>query len=272
MKKYFLWSIALLLGGGLFSCTQAGSAQRPEPVARHVILIGSDGFSSAVMRAHPGAFPNIGKLMAEGSYTLERRSVLPSSSAVNWASMLMGAGPELHGYTTWGSKVPDLPSRVVNEDGLFPGICRLIRNAYPDAQMGCGYTWPTIGCLYEQKAVDWNYNSTEEHHLADSMALYIAEKKPQFAFMAFDKPDGTGHKFGWESEEYFEMCKTIDGYVGRIMEAVERAGIGDNTVVIFTSDHGGIDKGHGGITMQEMEAPFVVWGKGSKRDIKSKRA
>ena len=74
----------------------------------------------------------IEKLMREGSYTLERRSVLPSSSAVNWASMLMGAGPELHGYTTWGSEVPDLPSRVIGKDGLFPGICGAIHEVCCD--------------------------------------------------------------------------------------------------------------------------------------------
>lgn len=51
--------------------------------------------------------------MDAGCYTLKKRSVLPSSSAVNWASMFMGAGPELHGYTEWGSKTPELPSRVV---------------------------------------------------------------------------------------------------------------------------------------------------------------
>ena len=33
--------------------------------------------------------PNVKKLMAEGSYTLKKRSVLPSSSAVNWGSMYM---------------------------------------------------------------------------------------------------------------------------------------------------------------------------------------
>ena len=111
--------------------------------AKYVVLIGSDGFSSDVVRAHPGAFPNIEALMKNGSYTLERRSVLPSSSAVNWASMLMGAGPELHGYTTWGSQVPDLPSRVIGKYGLFPGICGAIRDARPDAVMACGYNWPT---------------------------------------------------------------------------------------------------------------------------------
>ena len=86
--------------------------------ARYVVLIGSDGFSSAVVRAHPGAFPNIEKLMREGSYTLERRSVLPSSSAVNWASMLMGAGPELHAVFIGNSRAT-LSFVLLNRNGLM---------------------------------------------------------------------------------------------------------------------------------------------------------
>ena len=57
--------------------------------------------------------PTVKGLMAKGCYTLQKRTVLPSSSAVNWASMFMGAGPELHGYTQWGSRTPELPSRVI---------------------------------------------------------------------------------------------------------------------------------------------------------------
>lgn len=65
--------------------------------------------------------PAIKSLMTNGCYTLHSRSVLPSSSAINWASMFMGVGTELHGYTTWGSKTPEIPSREVNERGsLLP--------------------------------------------------------------------------------------------------------------------------------------------------------
>ena len=233
--------------------------------AKYVVLIGSDGFSSDVVRAHSGAFPNIEALMKNGSYTLERRSVLPSSSAVNWASMLMGAGPELHGYTTWGSQVPDLPSRVIGKYGLFPGICGAIRDARPDAVMACGYNWPTIGCLYEQKAVNINSNVPSDPALADSMCLYIGREKPLFTFIAFGEPDETGHRCGWESDEYFEMCKQIAGYVGKIMETLEKNGMKDDAIVFFTADHGGTGKGHGGISMKEMETPFVVCGKGIKQ-------
>ncbi|PIG95580.1 hypothetical protein CS542_10765 [Pedobacter sp. IW39] len=43
---------------------------------------------------------------------LKARTVLPSSSAVNWASMLIGAGPTEHGYIPdrSGSEIPSVKS------------------------------------------------------------------------------------------------------------------------------------------------------------------
>lgn len=55
---------------------------------KHVILIGIDGFGAYAL---PDAdMPVLKQLMLTGSWSLKARSVLPSSSAVNWASMLMG--------------------------------------------------------------------------------------------------------------------------------------------------------------------------------------
>ena len=60
--------------------------------AKHVVLIGLDGWGA--YSVNKAEMPNVKKLMEEGSYTLKKRSVLPSSSAVN------GSGPGtswLHG-------------------------------------------------------------------------------------------------------------------------------------------------------------------------------
>lgn len=263
MKK-FLFSITLLTLSlfTFISCSETPATPTTPP---NIILIGSDGFSSTVIRKNPGAFPNIEKLMQEGSYTLERRSVLPSSSSVNWASMLMGAGPEIHGYTTWGSQTPELPSRVIGKYGIFPSITGLIGDNYPEAKMGCAYTWSTIGCLYEQEPVSWNFNAPDDQALTEQICSYIENEKPLFSFISFGEPDGIGHGIGWETEEFIEGCKVIDKYVGDIINSVKEAGMYDNSVIIFTSDHGGIGTGHGGKTMDEMEAPFIVAGKGIKK-------
>ena len=77
----------------LFITFQLNSA----PKVKHVVIIGCDGFGAyAYEQAN---IPNIKALAAKGSFCPAMRTVLPSSSAVNWASMLMGAGPTMHGYT-----------------------------------------------------------------------------------------------------------------------------------------------------------------------------
>ena len=57
----------------------------------------------------------------------------------------------------------------------------------------------------------------------------------------------------------------LDGYIGQIIQAVKDAGIYDETIFIVTADHGGVNKGHGGKTMLEMETPFIICGKNVKK-------
>ena len=128
--------------------------------AKHVVLIGLDGWGA--YSVNKAEMPNVKKLMEEGSYTLKKRSVLPSSSAVNWASMYMGAGPELHGYTEWGSQTPELPSRVVNKHGIFPTVFSLLRESDPKAEIGCICEWAGIRYVVDTLALSYDKNITEK--------------------------------------------------------------------------------------------------------------
>ncbi len=261
-KRNIIWLAALVLAA-FTSC----SASEAAPKAEHVILIGLDGWGAySVGKAD---MPNTKKLMQEGAYTLKKRSVLPSSSAVNWASMFMGACPELHGYTEWGSKTPELPSRVVNEHGIFPTIFQLYRDARPEAEIGCLYEWDgikylvdTLSLSHHALAPDYQKNPTA---LVDRSVQYITEKKPNLLAVIFDNPDHVGHADGHDTPAYYEKLKELDGYVGQIVAAVKEAGMLDNTIFIVTADHGGINKGHGGKTMSEMETPFIISGKNIKQ-------
>lgn len=237
--------------------------------AKHVVLIGLDGWGAySVQQAD---IPTIRQLMADGSYTLEKRSALPSSSAINWASMFMGAGPELHGYTQWGSKTPELPSRELNEHGIFPTIFQLLRDAEPDAEIGCLYEWAGIKYLVDTLALSHHaqapdYNKHPEA-LCGMAETYIKEKKPHLLAVCFDNPDHVGHQAGHDTPEYYAKLKELDGYVARIVQAVKDAGMLKQTIFILTADHGGIDKGHGGKTMQEMQTPFIISGKNVRKGL-----
>lgn len=233
---------------------------------KHVVLIGLDGWGAySVPKAN---MPNVKSLMEKGSYTLESRSILPSSSAPNWAAMFMGVGPELHGYTTWGSKTPEIPSRVTLKNGIFPTVFQVVRDARPDAEIGVFSEWLGIKYLIDTLSVNV-YQNTPDYNkyptaLCETAVKYIKEKKPTLAAFCFDNPDHVGHQTGHDTPAYYEKLEELDGYVGQIIQAAKDAGIYEETIFIVTADHGGINKGHGGKTLQEMQIPFIICGKGVK--------
>lgn len=236
--------------------------------AKHVILIGMDGWGAySVPKAHD--IPNLQSLMDNGAYTLKKRSVLPSSSAINWASMFNGAPTEMHGYTDWNSTTPEIPSPVLNNHGIFPTIFSILREAYPQAETGCIAEWGGIKHLVDTLAINYvdvasNYEKDPEQ-LCRMAETYIKEKKPMLAAICFDQIDHVGHAIGHDSRPYYDAIASIDKQIGRIIEATKEAGIYDETIFIVTSDHGGIGTRHGGKSLLELESPFIICGKNVKK-------
>ena len=238
MRKVLLF-VCLLMAGMTVNVNAA------KQKAKHVILIGMDGWGAySVPKAD---IPAIKSLMTNGCYTLHSRSVLPSSSAINWASMFMGVGTELHGYTTWGSKTPEIPSREVNERGIAPTIFSVLREQRPKAEIGCLYEWPGIKYLVDTLAMSYQYQTPgyakAPTALCEAAEKYIIEKKPELLAICFEEPDHTGHTKGHDTPAYYQMLKELDGYVERILQAIKKAGIWDDTIIIMTADHGGIKTG-----------------------------
>ena len=251
--------LLLLLAGSLSASLQAARWK-----ARHVVLIAIDGWGAySVPKAD--SIPNIRALMDRGCFTLHKRSVLPSSSAINWASMFNGAGTEMHGYTEWGSRTPEIPSVIVNERNIFPTIYSLFREQLPEAETGCLFEWEGIKYLVDSAAVGHCAQAFGYDRQPDALCRmaeqYIEEKRPAFVAVCFDQLDHTGHADGHDTPAYYRTLARLDGYVCRIVEATRRAGIYDDTIFMLTSDHGGTGKGHGGKSLLEMEIPFIIAGR-----------
>ena len=227
---------------------------------KHVVLIGIDGFGAYSV---PDADrPVLKQLMSTGSWSLKARSVLPSSSAVNWASMLMGAGPTLHGYTEWDSKTPEIPSAATNEYGVFPGIFGLLKQQKTQYKSAVIYNWGGIGYLFEKKAVDIVVHDEEAggDFFADTAAAIIKKEKPNLTFIHLSEPDGVGHNIGHRTPEYYEELKRVDRRIGTIVQSVKDAGIEKETIIIISADHGGKGKGHGGKSLDEVLIPWIMNG------------
>ena len=267
MKRVFQILISCAVAAVVTSCVCGAKSEGNAPKAKHVVWIGLDGWGAYSMEK--ADMPVTKQFMKDGSYTLKKRSVLPSSSALNWASMFMGACPELHGYTTWGSKTPELPSRELNQHGIFPTVFQLYRDANPTAEIGLVHDWDGIKYVVDSLAFSYHEQgpdySAYPEALTEMAVKYITEKKPNLFAVIYDNPDHVGHEAGHDTPEYYAKLKELDGNIAKIVEAVKQAGMMDETVFVVTGDHGGIEKGHGGMTMMEMETPFIIAGKSIKK-------
>ena len=258
---YTFFRILPVLG---FLAIQVPVQSQPIEGLRHVLVIGVDGMSPDGIRM--AETPNMDRLMAEGSYTLHARAVLPSSSSPNWASMIMGAGPEQHGITSneWEKDRYTLPFCAVNEFQHFPTIFYLVDKANPVAEIGAIYHWEGFGRLVEPEVLDFNRHEETEDLTIQTACKYLTGKRPDFCFIHLDHVDHAGHTFGHGTAEYYQSVAKADSLIGEVLHALERTAMLDSTLILITADHGGKGKGHGGETLAEMEIPFILHGPGVK--------
>ena len=269
MKRLLLLSILVLVAG---CCGE----KAPRMKAGHVIFVGVDGVSTPAFKdpALLARMPNVRMMMEEGSYTLGKRSVMPSSSAINWATIFNGLPTEQHGYGHWNSSKPEIPAVLDNGRGMPPTVYTLLREQRPAAESGCVYNWDGIGPLLDTTVIDYHLYDpgyhipdgyTMEKYTTERAVKYILEKKPTFFTFYIGDVDEVGHRCGWDTPEYYDCLEETDRCVGLILQAARDAGIFDDTIFVFSSDHGGSDKGHGQLNMLHLETPFVLYGKNIRK-------
>ncbi|HYG81125.1 MAG TPA: ectonucleotide pyrophosphatase/phosphodiesterase, partial [Pyrinomonadaceae bacterium] len=84
-----------------------------------------------------------------------------------------------------------------------------------------------------------NVNKDEGDDMRTRFAEYvIGEKKPDVVLVHLFDLDHFEHDYGPFTPEAFAMLEKVDGYVGRILAAAERAGTLSETAVFVVSDHG----------------------------------
>ncbi|SEN15217.1 Predicted pyrophosphatase or phosphodiesterase, AlkP superfamily [bacterium A37T11] len=263
MKIIFKLLVPLCLFEGIISCsTPQGTSLKG---IEHVVIIGIDGFSTLGLKK--AETPVMDRLIKEGSWVPKVRTVLPSSSSPNWASILMGAGPEQHGVTDndWELNDHTLDPIAYDEYGRFPSIFSVIRAQKPVAETGSVYHWEGFGRLYDRRTVSFNRHFSTPDSTSSAFAAYLKEKKPLFAFMHLDHVDDAGHEFGHGSHEYFKAISKADSLIGTVLKAIKEGGFDQNTLVMIVADHGGIGYGHGGNTPEEMHVPMIFYGKDVKK-------
>jgi arylsulfatase A len=101
-----------------------------------------------------------------------------------------------------------------------------------------------------------------ENHKAKPFFLYLPHYAPHIPMVArpeivarYPKWDGTPHG-RQENPIYAAMLESLDDAVGKVLDAIERAGLAEKTIVIFTSDNGGLAIRSGPNTPPTTNAPL----------------
>ena len=228
--------------------------------AGHVVVIGIDGFGAQAIRDNP--VPAIRALMASGSWTLRARGVMPTVSSPNWASMIMGAGPEQHGVLSneWQPDRFEFSPVCRGMAATFPTIFGLMRQQHPASRISILHDWKDFARLVEPGAATFTQHVLGSPNTVNAAIEEWRAYQPQLLFVHLDDVDHAGHDNGWGSEAYRAAVAAIDHLVGKLVGAVKDTAEGRRTAIILTGDHGGMARKHGGNTMAELEIPWVASG------------
>jgi predicted AlkP superfamily pyrophosphatase or phosphodiesterase len=247
---------ATLLGNG--PAPASGPAKRGA-VTDHLIVVSIDGLRPDAIQRYN--LQTLTRLMGEGAYTLEARTILPSTTLPSHTSMLTGLAPAVHGVT-WNSDRTDELGVVT-----APTIFALAKQS--------GYTTAAF------------FSKSKFHHLQQAGSLdytqaprgspvmatqtipdairYLQKKRPNLLFVHIAEPDYAGHSVGWMSSVYGWAARRADGAVGSLLEAADRTYGPSGYTVIITADHGGHGRDHGTDDPRDVMIPWIAWGVGVNR-------
>jgi predicted AlkP superfamily pyrophosphatase or phosphodiesterase len=213
--------------------------------SKHALVIGLDGVRVDALQQ--AATPHLDALIAEGtvSYDAFAGGVLgeeteqPTFSGPGWSSILTGVWTNRHGVQV-----------NVFDDARFdeyPHFFARIREKNPDAYLSSFVTWGPI-----------NENILSS---AEADAVFSANEADASA-----AGDVVVAGYGPDVPEYVDAVETVDAQIGEMVDAIDARSThaSEDWLVVVTTDHGGIGKGHGGQSEEERTI-FMIASGGSVR-------
>ncbi len=254
----------------LTSCKTGPIEQKGSGLAKTVIVLGLDGFSVEGFKT--AKHPNLDRLLKDGVLSLNTRSVMPSVTLPNWTSHLTGSGPEQHGVNgnDWTIDNHPLPPMEQDNEGYYPSIFKLLKEQIPNVKTAYYYNWANLINPINRRYLDEvNFQENDEYAENYKMAESFAVKhkdNPTLIFLYTVHTDHAGHSHKWMSPEYITAIEEADIKIGELMDGLKEAGVYDDAHFFLITDHGGVEKSHGGMSQAEMLVPWGVTGPGIKRD------
>jgi predicted AlkP superfamily pyrophosphatase or phosphodiesterase len=250
----------------------AGAAPRAE----HVFIISIDGGKPEAMKR--SNMPVLKKLVEEGACTWTAQTIHPSVTLPAHTSMLTGVRMDKH-QITWNDWKPNkgvvrVPTvfTATKEAGfttaMFVGKEKFRHLLQPGTVDEFWFNGTASQLVAKGPGAGTDMKEEEDvfaHAVAANAAEYIVKSKPGLCFIHFTDPDAVGHEHGWGSPEQIKAFANVDAALGVVLKSIRQASIAESSVIIISADHGGHGKGHSQGTPEDMQIPWIAWGKGVKK-------
>ncbi|MFH2104173.1 MAG: alkaline phosphatase family protein [Chloroflexota bacterium] len=225
----------------------------PTPAARveRVLILSVDGLRPEAIAMAP--MPNLIALMESGAATRSAQTVIPSATLPAHAAMLVGSCPQDLGVD-WNDYLPE--RGIVAGTDLFD----LVHDAGMTTIMFVGKE--KLGQLTEPESLDvFRFINDRDSVIIDQL---IEQLPADFGllFVHFPTADWMGHVYGWLAGEQLSVLYRGDQAFGRLLAALDEAGLLAGTLIIVTADHGGHGTTHGSTLAEDMTIPWIIAGPG----------
>jgi arylsulfatase A-like enzyme len=178
--------------------------------------------------------------------------------------MLTGVNPRKHGIE-WNRDLPLIRPVYPN----FPTLFYYAKRYGYTTGMAAGkskFDALTVAGTLDYESIPTK-TSEKDTDVADVAAKVILEHKPNVMFVHLPGNDNAGHKYGWGSPQQSEAVVNADQAVREVMDAVKKAGLEQQTIVIVTADHGGAGKSHGPDDPRCRFIPWICHGPGVRKAV-----
>jgi predicted AlkP superfamily pyrophosphatase or phosphodiesterase len=262
-----LLAVAVLCGAGRYE-----RAAAPQAATRHIVLISLDGFPASALADPRTPVPTLQRLARDGAVA---KALLPVNPVVTWpnhTTMVTGVLPALHGVMWYvllerqGEGAPQIePWRDKTELVRVPTVY--------DATHAAGLTTAEVDwvAIFNARTITWAFQevpsvtgAVEQEMIAAGLlsandisafhegtsgawrdqrwtdaAVHIIERhRPNLLLFHLLALDGINHQYGPGTPASHTGMAFLDAQVARVIAALDRAGIRQQTTVVIVSDHG----------------------------------
>ncbi|HEX6590130.1 MAG TPA: alkaline phosphatase family protein [Longimicrobiales bacterium] len=225
----------------------------------HVIVVSIDGLRPDAIARYEAR--TLQRLIAEGSFSLEATTIMPSRTLPSHTSMLTGVEPDVHGIT-WNTEEVDEHGHVATPTIFVAAHAAGFSTAAFFSKSKFQHLAVPGSLDYVQVPDGWPGKWTSERTVNDVERYLASGARPNLLFVHLAEPDFVGHVAGWMTPPYGWAVREADEQLAELLGIADRAFGAGNYTVLVTADHGGHGRDHGSADPRDVTIPWIAWGKG----------